>query len=56
MDTSIDRGAKRKSNAMDRENFRKATCLCVAYVASIAGNATIVGSGTNMVYKHILDE
>ncbi|KAI0239554.1 Solute carrier family 13 member 5 [Lamellibrachia satsuma] len=43
---------KRRQN----ELFRKGLCLSIAYACNIGGSATLIGTGTNMVFKDVSDE
>lgn len=44
--------------AQHRKNelFRKGLCLSIAYACNVGGSATLIGTGTNMVFKDISDE
>ena len=43
---------KRRQN----EQFRKGLCLSIAYACNVGGTATLIGTGTNMVFKDVSDE
>ncbi|KAK2164099.1 hypothetical protein NP493_1430g00003 [Ridgeia piscesae] len=44
--------AQRRKN----ELFRKGLCLSIAYACNVGGSATLIGTGTNMVFKVVSDE